>query len=355
MRPAIIVEVSGMAFKQRVFSGVQPTGNLHLGNYLGAIVKFVELQQSYDCIYCVVDMHAITVWQDPAELPKATREVTAAFLACGIDPKQHIVFNQSQVAEHAELAWVFNCVARLGWLNRMTQFKEKAGKDRENASIGLYAYPALMAADILAYRATHVPVGEDQKQHLELSRDIAQKFNSDFASSIHAHGYGDAFFPQPEPLIQGPATRVMSLRDGSKKMSKSDPSDQSRINLTDDADVIAHKIRRAKTDPDALPSEEKGLESRPEADNLVGIYAALAGRSKAEVLSEFGGAQFSAFKAALVELAVAKLGPINDAMKRLVADPVYVDSVLVEGAARARIIAAETMKAVKDIVGFIRR
>jgi tryptophanyl-tRNA synthetase len=355
MRPAIIVEVSGMAFKQRVFSGVQPTGNLHLGNYLGAIVKFVELQQSYDCIYCVVDMHAITVWQDPAELPKATREVTAAFLACGIDPKQHIVFNQSQVAEHAELAWVFNCVARLGWLNRMTQFKEKAGKDRENASIGLYAYPALMAADILAYRATHVPVGEDQKQHLELSRDIAQKFNSDFASSIRAHGYGDAFFPQPEPLIQGPATRVMSLRDGSKKMSKSDPSDQSRINLTDDADVIAHKIRRAKTDPDALPSEEKGLESRPEADNLVGIYAALAGRSKAEVLSEFGGAQFSAFKAALVELAVAKLGPINAEMKRLVADPVYVDSVLGEGAARARIIAAETMKAVKDIVGFIRR
>jgi tryptophanyl-tRNA synthetase len=343
-----------MAFKQRVFSGVQPTGNLHLGNYLGAIVKFVDLQQRYDCIYCVVDMHAITVWQDPAELPKATREVTAAFLACGIDPKQHIVFNQSQVAEHAELAWVFNCVARLGWLNRMTQFKEKAGKDRENASIGLYAYPALMAADILAYRATHVPVGEDQKQHLELSRDIAQKFNNDFASSIHAHGYGDAFFPQPEPLIQGPATRVMSLRDGSKKMSKSDPSDQSRINLTDDADAIAHKIRRAKTDPDALPSEEKGLDSRPEADNLVGIFAALAGRSKAEVLKEFGGSQFSAFKAALVELAVSKLGPINDEMKRLVADPVYVDSVLGDGAARARIIAAETMKAVKDIVGFIR-
>ncbi len=354
MRPAIIVEVPGMAFKQRVFSGVQPTGNLHLGNYLGAIVKFVELQQGYDCIYCVVDMHAITVWQDPAELPKATREVTAAFLACGIDPKQHIVFNQSQVAEHAELAWVFNCVARLGWLNRMTQFKEKAGKDRENASVGLYAYPALMAADILAYRATHVPVGEDQKQHLELSRDIAQKFNNDFASSIHAHGYGDAFFPQPEPLIQGPATRVMSLRDGSKKMSKSDPSDQSRINLTDDADAIAHKIRRAKTDPDALPSEEKGLDSRPEADNLVGIYAALVGRSKAGVLREFGGAQFSAFKAALVELAVAKLGPINEEMKRLVADPVYVDSVLGDGAARARVIAAETMKAVKDIVGFIR-
>ena len=265
-----------MAFKERVFSGVQPTGNLHLGNYLGAIVKFVALQERYDCIYCVVDLHAITVWQDPAELPKATREVTAAFLACGIDPQQHIVFNQSQVAEHAELAWVFNCIARLGWLNRMTQFKEKAGKDRENASVGLYAYPALMAADILVYRATHVPVGEDQKQHLELSRDIAQKFNNDFAGSIRSHGYGEAFFPLPEPLIQGPATRVMSLRDGSKKMSKSDPSDQSRINLTDDADAIAHKIRRAKTDPEALPSEEKGLEPRPEADNLVGIYAALA-------------------------------------------------------------------------------
>ena len=265
-----------MAFKQRVFSGVQPTGNLHLGNYLGAIVKFVELQKNYDCIYCVVDLHAITVWQDPAELPKAIREVTAAFLACGIDPKQHIVFNQSQVAEHAELAWVFNCVARLGWLNRMTQFKEKAGKDRENASVGLYAYPALMAADILVYRATHVPVGEDQKQHLELSRDIAQKFNNDFAKSIHAHGYGEAFFPLPEPLIQGPATRVMSLRDGTKKMSKSDASDQSRINLTDDADAIALKVRRAKTDPEPLPTEEKGLDARPEADNLVGIYAALA-------------------------------------------------------------------------------
>jgi tryptophanyl-tRNA synthetase len=344
-----------MAFKERVFSGVQPTGNLHLGNYLGAIVRFVALQDNYDCIYCVVDMHAITVWQDPAELPKATREVTAAFIACGIDPKKHIVFNQSQVAEHAELAWVFNCVARLGWLNRMTQFKEKAGKDRENASVGLYAYPALMAADILVYRATHVPVGEDQKQHLELSRDIAQKFNNDFGKSIAAHGYGDGFFPQPEPLIQGPATRVMSLRDGSKKMSKSDPSDQSRINLTDDADTIAHKIRRAKTDPDALPSEEKGLEHRPEADNLVGIYAALGEKGKADVLKEFGGAQFSTFKAALVELAVTKLGPINAEMKRLVADPVYIDSVLAEGAARAQAIAADTMKAVKDIVGFVRR
>jgi tryptophanyl-tRNA synthetase len=343
-----------MAFRERVFSGVQPTGNLHLGNYLGAMVKFVALQEKYDCIYCVVDMHAITVWQDPAELPKATREVTAAFLACGIDPKQHIVFNQSQVAEHAELAWVFNCVARLGWLNRMTQFKEKAGKDRENASVGLYAYPALMAADILAYRATHVPVGEDQKQHLELARDIAQKFNNDFGKSIAAHGYGDAFFPQPEPLIQGPAMRVMSLRDGTKKMSKSDPSDQSRINLTDDADAIAHKIRRAKTDPDPLPHEEKELAHRPEADNLVGIYAALAEKSKAEVLGQFGGAQFSTFKPALVDLAVAKLGPINVEMKRLVADPVHIDSVLAEGAARARTIAGETMRAVKDIVGFVR-
>src|SRR5438309_1559962 len=299
-------EGSGMAFKERVFSGVQPTGNLHLGNYLGAIVKFVALQAKYECIYCIVDLHAITVWQDPAELPKMTREVTAAFIACGIDPKKHIVFNQSQVAEHAELAWVFNCVARLGWLNRMTQFKEKAGKDRENASVGLYVYPALMAADILAYRATHVPVGEDQKQHLELSRDIAQKFNNDFSASIHAHGYGGDFFPLPEPLIQGPATRVMSLRDGSKKMSKSDASDQSRINLTDDADTIAQKIRRAKTDPDALPSEEKGLETRPEADNLVGIFAALSGRSKSDVLREFGGGQFSAFKNSLVELCVAK-------------------------------------------------
>ena len=270
-----------MAFKERVFSGVQPTGNLHLGNYLGAITKFVALQERYDCIYCVVDLHAITVWQDPSELPRATREVTAAFIACGIDPKKNIVFNQSQVAEHAELAWVFNCVARLGWLNRMTQFKEKAGKDRENVSVGLYAYPNLMAADILVYRATHVPVGEDQKQHLELARDIAQKFNIDFASSIHAHGYGETFFPQPEPIIQGPATRVMSLRDGSKKMSKSEPSDYSRINLTDDADAIAQKIRKAKTDPEPLPSEEKGLEPRPEADNLVGIYAALQGVSKA--------------------------------------------------------------------------
>src|SRR5499426_2089365 len=337
-----------MAFKHLVFSGVQPTGNLHLGNYLGAIKRFVELQRSHDCIYCVVDLHAITTWQDPAELPRAIREVTSAFIAAGIDPKAHIVFNQSQVAEHAELAWVLNCVARMGWLNRMTQFKEKAGKDRENASVGLFAYPTLMAADILVYRATHVPVGDDQKQHLELSRDIAQKFNNDFGESIGAHGFGEVFFPQPEPLIQGPATRVMSLRDGTKKMSKSDPSDQSRINLTDDADAIAHKIRRAKTDPDALPSEEKGLEHRPEADNLVGIYAALGETGKAEVLKQFGGAQFSTFKAALVDLAVAKLGPINAEMKRLVADPVHIDSVLADGSARAQVLAADTMKAVKD-------
>jgi tryptophanyl-tRNA synthetase len=343
-----------MAFKELVFSGVQPTGNLHLGNYLGAIKRFVELQDRYECIYCVVDLHAITVWQEPTELPNAIREVTAAFLACGIDPKKHIVFNQSQVAEHAELAWVFNCVARLGWLNRMTQFKEKAGKDRENASVGLYAYPTLMAADILVYRATHVPVGEDQKQHLELSRDIAQKFNNDFAASIQNKGYGAAFFPQPEPLITGEATRVMSLRDGSKKMSKSDASDYSRINLTDDADAIAQKIRKAKTDPEPLPSEEKGLEGRPEADNLVGIYAALAGTTRAGVLKEFGGAQFSAFKTALADLSVAKLGPIGAEMKRLQHDPDAIDAVLADGASRAQKLARATMNAVKDIVGFVR-
>ncbi len=343
-----------MAFQERVFSGVQPTGNLHLGNYLGAIKRFVELQDRYDCLYCVVDLHAITVWQDPTELPRAIREVTAAFIACGIDPTKHIVFNQSQVAEHAELAWIFNCVARLGWLNRMTQFKEKAGKDRENASVGLYAYQTLMAADILVYRATHVPVGEDQKQHLELSRDIAQKFNNDFGGSIHHHGYGDAFFPLPEPLITGEATRVMSLRDGTRKMSKSEPSDYSRINLTDDADAIAQKIRKAKTDPEPLPSEEAGLKSRPEADNLVGVYAALAGTTRAGVLAQFGNAQFSTFKSALVDLAVAKLGPIGAEMKRLLRDPVAIDAILAGGAARAQKLAAETMRAVKDIVGFVR-
>jgi tryptophanyl-tRNA synthetase len=261
-----------------------------------------------------------------------------------VDPKRNIVFNQSQVAEHAELAWIFNCVARIGWLNRMTQFKDKAGKDRENASVGLFAYPTLMA-----------PVGDDQKQHVELTRDIAQKFNNDYGDSIRARGFGDAYFPLPEPMIQGPATRVMSLRDGTKKMSKSDPSDQSRINLTDDADTIALKLRRAKTDPHPLPQDERGLESRPEADNLVGIYAALEGTSKAEVLKQHGGAQFSAFKGALTDLTVAKLSPINNEMRRLVADSTYVDTVLADGAARAQAIASETMKAVKDIVGFVRR
>jgi len=349
-----------MAIIERVFSGVQPTGNLHLGNYLGAIVNFVKLQATHNCIYCVVDLHAITVamsvWGGPDELRRNTREVTAAFIASGIDPNKQIIFNQSQVAEHAELAWVFNCVARLGWLNRMTQFKEKAGKDRENASVGLYDYPVLMASDILVYRATHVPVGEDQKQHLELSRDIAQKFNNDFGDSIRSHGANDGmFFPLPEPLITGPATRVMSLRDGTKKMSKSDASDYSRINLTDDADTIAQKVRKAKTDPEPLPTEEKGLEARPEADNLVGIYAALAGKSKAEVLRDFGGGQFSGFKNSLVELCVSKLSPIADEMRRLTADPGHIDAILIDGADRARAIAAETMEKTKDIIGFIRK
>ncbi len=274
-----------MKVEKRVFSGVQPTGNLHLGNYLGAIVKFVELQKEAPCLFCVVDMHAITVWQEPDELRHNTREVTAAFLAAGIDPEKHIIFNQSQVSGHAELAWILNCVARMGWLNRMTQFKEKAGKDRENASVGLFAYPCLMAADILLYRATHVPVGDDQKQHLELARDIAQKFNNDFAESSEARGYPEGFFPLPEPLISGPATRVMSLRDGTKKMSKSDPSDMSRINLTDSADEIARKIKKAKTDPEPLPSEKEGLKERPEAENLVGIYAALTKSDRDSMLA----------------------------------------------------------------------
>ncbi len=346
------------SFPNRVFSGVQPTGNLHLGNYLGAITKFVDLQATHECIFCVVDLHAITVPQDPATLTSSIREVTAAFIAAGVDAKKHIVFNQSQVSEHAELAWVFNCVARIGWLNRMTQFKEKAGKDREQASIGLYAYPALMAADILAYRATHVPVGEDQKQHLELARDIAQKFNLDFAGSIASHdlGVGEAggFFPLPEPLIQGPATRVMSLRDGAKKMSKSDASDNSRINLTDDADQIASKIRKAKTDPEPLPSEIAGLAGRPEADNLVGIFAALGRTTKAEVLREYGNANFSTFKGALVERAVETLAPIGGEMKRLTADPATIDAILADGADRARSLARVTMDHVKDILGFIR-
>ena len=343
-----------MTHQERVFSGVQPTGNLHLGNYLGAITKFVALQESHECLYCVVDLHAITVWQDPKELAGNIREVTAAFIASGIDPKKQIIFNQSQVSGHAELAWVLNCVARMGWLNRMTQFKEKAGKHKENASVGLFTYPNLMAADILLYHATHVPVGEDQKQHLELARDIAQKFNVDFAETIKEAGYEEGiFFPQPEPLIQGPATRVMSLRDGSKKMSKSDPSEMSRITMTDDSDTIAKKIRKAKTDPDALPSETDGLKDRPEANNLVGIYAALKGISKEEVLKDHGGAQFSSFKPALAELAVEKVSPIADEMQKLLNDPAELDAILKDGADRAHTIADPIMKKTKEIVGFI--
>jgi tryptophanyl-tRNA synthetase len=318
------------------------------------MVNWVAMQKTHECIYCVVDMHAHTVLQDPAELRKATREVTAAYIACGIDPKRSILFNQSQVAEHAELAWIFNCVARLGWLDRMTQFKDKAGKDKERASVGLYAYPVLMAADILLYRATHVPVGDDQKQHLELARDIAGRFNSDFKESIFASGHLDGnFFPLPEPVITGPATRVMSLRDGTKKMSKSDPSDLSRINLTDDADTIAKKIQKAKTDPEPLPSEPAGLANRPEADNLVGIYAALSGVTKAQVLDQFGGGSFSIFKKALAELSVEKIGPMGVEMRRLVSDPAEIDRILAQGAGRARAIAAPIMREVKEIVGFI--
>lgn len=343
-----------MKIQERVFSGVQPTGNLHLGNYLGAITKFVALQESHECLYCVVDLHAITVWQDPQELGKNIREVTAAFIASGIDPKKQIIFNQSQVSGHAELAWILNCVARMGWLNRMTQFKEKAGKHKENASVGLFTYPNLMAADILLYHATHVPVGEDQKQHLELARDIAQKFNVDFAETIKASGYEEGiFFPQPEPLITGPATRVMSLRDGSNKMSKSDPSDMSRITMTDDAETIAKKIRKAKTDPDALPSETDGLKDRPEANNLVGIYAALKNISKQDVLNEFGGAQFSAFKPALAELAVEVVSPIGDEMRRLLNQPDELDAILRDGAERAHKIADPILKKTKEIIGFI--
>jgi len=350
-------------FKPLVFSGVQPTGNLHLGNYLGAIRNFVALQEKHDCIYCVVDLHSITAQLVHKDLEGQTRSITAAFLAAGIDPKKHIVFNQSRVPQHAELAWIFNCVARIGWMNRMTQFKDKAGKDRENASLGLLAYPSLMAADILVYRATHVPVGEDQKQHLELTRDIAIKFNNDFSQRIGELALGvdtmmgdehvNAFFPLTEPLIEGPATRVMSLRDGTKKMSKSDPSDLSRINLTDDADEIAKKIKRAKTDPEPLPSDAEGLEGRPEAANLVGIYAALSGIGRDKVIAEFGGQQFSVFKPALAELAVEKLAPIAVEMRRISADHAYVDSVLRDGGERAGAIAEQTMKSVRSIVGLL--
>jgi tryptophanyl-tRNA synthetase len=339
----------------RIFSGVQPTGNLHLGNYLGAIRNWVKLQDSFDCLYCIVDMHAITQWQDPGQLRAQTREVAAAFLAAGIDARKHIVFAQSQVPGHAQLAWILNCVARVGWLNRMTQFKEKAGKDRENASVGLYDYPVLMAADILLYKATHVPVGEDQKQHLELARDIAQKFNNDF---------GVALFPLPEPQIFGTATRVMSLRDGAKKMSKSDASDYSRINMTDDSDAVAQKIRKAKTDPAPVPgldalTEAGGIDpaaeaARPEAFNLIGIFAALTDRSHRDVLAEFGGREFSYFKGRLTEVAVDTLGRMGGEMKRLLADPGHIDGVLKDGARRARALAEPTIIEVEEIVGFLR-
>ncbi|WP_295967955.1 tryptophan--tRNA ligase [uncultured Bartonella sp.] len=350
-------------FKQRVFSGVQATGNLHLGNYLGAIKRWVELQKDYECIYCVVDMHALTVNPDPHDLMRSTHEVTAAFLAAGIDPKRHIVFNQSRVHQHAELAWIFNCVARIGWMNRMTQFKDKAGKDRENASLGLFAYPSLMAADILVYRATKVPVGEDQKQHIELTRDIAQKFNNDYSERIAELGVGvemqvgdetvNGFFPLTEGLIGGSATRVMSLRDGTKKMSKSDPSDLSRINLIDTADDISKKIKKAKTDSEPLPETVDGLNDRPEADNLVGIYAALSGTDKKAVIAEFAGKQFSEFKPALADLAVSKLSPVTEELRRLNNEPSYIDQVLREGAERASVLAEDTMKHVRDIVGFL--
>jgi tryptophanyl-tRNA synthetase len=333
-------------FTPRVFSGIQPSGNLHLGNYLGALKRFVDWQaKDVESIYCMVDLHAITVWQDPADLKKSTRELCAGFIAAGLDPEKSILINQSQVPEHAQLAWVFNCVARMGWMQRMTQWKDKAGKNAQNASLGLFAYPALMAADILVYHATHVPVGEDQKQHLELTRDIAIKFN---------HDYGVNFFPETEPVIEGAATRVMSLRDGSKKMSKSDPSDASRINLTDDADAIAKKIRKAKTDPEALPSEAKGLEERPEARNLVNIYAAMAERSVDQVLAEVGGKQFSEFKPMLADLAVAKMSPITTEMARLMENQDEIDKILARGSERARAITAPILSQTYDIIGMVR-
>ncbi len=327
----------------RVFSGIQPTGNLHLGNYLGAIRNWVTMQDQFECIYCVVDLHAITQPQDPATLRSGIREMTAALLASGIDPDRSILFQQSQVRVHAELAWVLMCTARVGWLNRMTQFKDKAGKDREGASAGLYTYPVLQAADILAYKATHVPVGEDQKQHLELTRDIATKFNTDMGVDL---------FPLPLPVIQGPATRVMSLRDGSTKMSKSDASDASRINLTDDADSIAQKVKRAKSDADALPSEAAGLAGRPEAANLVGIMAALTNSSVADVLAQYGGKGFGVFKPALAEAMVAVLAPINARFAALRDDTATIDAVLAKGAVRARAIAEPVLAEVHRAVGF---
>ena len=330
---------------KRVLSGVQPSGDLHLGNYLGALVKFVALQDEMECLYCVVDLHAITQWQEPARLTAQTREIAAAYLAAGVDPKKAIIFPQSAVREHAELAWILQCVARVGWLDRMTQFKDKVGKHKERASVGLYTYPVLQAADILLYKATHVPVGEDQKQHLELTRDIAQKFNHDFEAA--------GFFPITEPLIEGPGARIMSLRDGRVKMSKSDPSDQSRINLTDDADAIAGKIRKARTDPAPLPETMEGLEGRPEADNLVGIFAALAGQTKGDVLKTFGGQGFGQnFKPALADLLVARLAPVSAEMRGLMADPAQIDRVLTDGAERARALAEPILAETKRIVGF---
>ncbi|MGE0224834.1 MAG: tryptophan--tRNA ligase [Acetobacteraceae bacterium] len=330
---------------QRIFSGIQPSGVATLGNYLGAIRNWVALQDQHECIYCVVDLHAITEWQDPKALVQQTREMAAVLLACGIDASKHILFLQSSVRAHAQLAWIFNCVARIGWLNRMTQFKDKAGKNRENASTGLYVYPNLMAADILAYKATGVPVGEDQRQHLELANDIAQKFN---------HDYEVDFFPEIQPLILGTAARVMSLRDGTKKMSKSDPSEQSRINLNDDPDTIALKIRRAKTDPEPLPSEPDGLANRPEARNLVGIYAALADTDAAGVLADYGGKGFGVFKDALATLVVDRLSPIAQETRRLLDDPASVEAVLRDGAERAAAIADPIVAEVEKLVGFIR-
>ncbi len=333
-------------FTPRVFSGIKPSGGLTLGNYLGAIKRWVAMQgEGFETIYCVVDLHAITVWQDPADLRASTHEVAAALLASGIDPAASVLFNQSQVPEHAELGWIFNCVARVGWMNRMTQFKDKAGKNAEKVSLGLYAYPALMAADILAYHATHVPVGEDQKQHVELTRDIAAKFN---------HDYGVDFFPMPEPVIEGPAMRVMNLRDGSKKMSKSGESDMERINMLDDADTIAKKFRKARTDPDPLPDNLEGLDGRPEAKNLVDIYAGLADTTPEAVIADFAGAGWGRFKPALADLAVEKLAPISDEMRRLMADPGELDRILGEGADKAQAISGPILDQVYDIVGFVR-
>ncbi|AHJ64333.1 Tryptophanyl-tRNA synthetase [Granulibacter bethesdensis] len=330
---------------KRIFSGIQPSGIPTLGNYLGALRNWVTLQDTHECLYCVVDMHAITVAQNPEKLRQSTREMAASVIACGVDPARNILFVQSSVSAHARLAWIFNCVARLGWLNRMTQFKDKAGKDRENASAGLYVYPNLMAADILAYHATLVPVGDDQRQHLELTNDIAEKFNHDF---------GVAFFPHVEPLIQGPAARVMSLRDGLRKMSKSDPSDQSRINLSDDADTIAMKIRRAKTDPEPLPEDIDGLEGRPEARNLVGIYAALTNSDTATVLREHGGKGFGPYKEVLTELLVQELSPIAAETRRLLADEAELDRLLHDGGRRAEAIAEPIVAEAEKLVGFLR-